>query len=640
MKKSIILGLALGFVSLFAFGAQEDPVVMTVNGHDVSLSEFQYLWKKNNSTEASENQSLDEYVNLFVTFKLKVEAALEAGIDTLPSYISELKGYRDQLTPPMLIDEDAIRAVMHEAYEYMRTYVELSHILIRISPDASPADTLAAYRKALEIRKLTQKKGADFAALAREYSNDASAEDGGYLGTNIGNRYIYDFAKGAMNTPKGEISQPVRTQFGYHLIKVHDRYEVPGQYLSGHILMSAPKDAPAEMKAEAERNIREIYRLLENGADFAELANTRNDDRYVVGKGGMYETLRGGSLPIEYESHIFALKDGQYSEPFQSDYGWHIVKRFTVTPFPDEMSLEEELKQNIYRDDRRFAGSRALARQLQSDYNFLVDENNFKDFEEKVLAYGKIDKGLTAATAAVSPLAHFDGGYITAGQFCQYLLKSDDVRIEYLKDSWNSFVNATMLAYENGRLEIKYPEFGHLMKEYHDGILLFEISNREVWDKAATDKEGLEAYFKGHKSDFNWEVPHYKGSVIYCSDAKLLKKVKKAAKKLPQDSMAVVLNRTFNNDSTTFVKVDRGLYAKGDKPLVDKLAFKEGDWTPSEDFPYVFLQGKVLKNPEDVADVRGQAVAAYQDYLEKVWVEGLRAKYPVTINQDVLKTLK
>ena len=642
MDKKLISGLLTGILALGSLFAADDQVIMTVNGKDVLLSEFEYIWHKNSNATLDSTQSVEEYADLFTVFKLKVAAAEAEGLDTLASFKSELAGYRQQMVPAYLTDKAAEQAVRDEAYRMMQMNLELSHILILVKPDAAPADTLAAYNKLMDVRRQALKKGGDFAKLAGQYSEDGSKEQGGYLGINMASRYIYPFAKAACRLQEGEISMPVRTQFGYHLIKLHRVCPLPGQYESGHIFKAAPKGRPQAEIDEAEKEIRAAYTLLQTGATFEQVADMpdNNDDRYVIGKGGRYQQLRGGSLPYEYESTVLALQDGQYSEPFRSDYGWHIVKRYSVSEFPSQQALANELAQTVSRDERALAGQTALAEQLKADYGWSESAEAFAAFEQIACQHGVLDGNLVDLVSEVAPLASYCAGQVSAQDFARFL--TDGRFSPYtLKKAWAEFSRQQLLGYEDSQLEAKYPEFAHLMQEYHDGILLFDISSREVWDRSSTDIEGLEAFFQAHKADYPWEQPHYKGFVISCSDPKVAKEAKKMIKKLEPDSVAHKLRSTFNNDSITYIKVDRGLYAKGDKPMIDKLAFKEGDWSAADsDFPYVFLQGKVLKAPEQAADCRGKVMADYQDYLEKAWVESLRTRFPVTINQEVLKQAK
>lgn len=637
--RNFLLFCLLSFVLVNVRVQAEDPVVININGEEILRSEFEYIWKKNNTENSLDKKNLDEYLDLFVIFKLKVAEAKAQGLDTTQAFISELRGYRNQLTAPYLTDKQAEEKLIDEAYAFMNQYVDLSHILIPLDKNAAPQDSLAVYNKLMELRSRIL-NGEDFARLAAEYSQDNSATDGGRIGTFLCSRLVYPIAKAAFYSKPGEISLPVRSSFGYHLIKLNAKYQVPGQYISGHILQSAPAGSPQDVVDKAKQQITEIWGLLESGQDFAQLADTRNDDRYVVGKGGKYQELGPGSLPFEYEQQIFSLKDGEYSQPFQTDYGWHIVKRFEITPLPDKEEIREELMTTLQRDERAQAGKKALVNKLKKDYAYQSDSKALAQFEQSLAGLENPDSTLQAQAANLPVLARFEHNTITSADFAEYYLQRKSL-ISSVSAAFEDYIEQRILAYEDSRLEEKYPEFGHLMREYHDGILLFEISNQKVWEKAVEDQEGLEAYFKANKASYKWDKPRFKGALIHCADEATAKKAKKMAGKLKADSLAIVLKRTFNNDSTSLIKVEQGLYVMGEYALTDKLVFKSGDWTPGKSYPVVFTKGKVLKKgPEEYSDVRGAVIGDYQNHLEKEWIKELKQKYPVSIFGEHLQSLR
>lgn len=637
MRKILSLILLACFSA--ALSAQE-PVVMTINGKPVSQGEFEYIWKKNAAGSVEDNLTFDDYVDMFVVFKLKVAEAEAAGMDTTASFINELKGYRDQLTPPYLTDAQTEQALLDEAYQLTRTYVDLGHILVSVPSDAQPADTLKAYQKVLDLRRRILAKGGDFARIAREESDESTAQNGGYLGTTVASRYIIPFARVAMALDKGQVSQPLRTRFGYHLIKLYDRFDVPGRYSSGHILKMLGQDATDEQRRAAQNEIMAIYgELLSGSKTFEEIAGSpRNDDNYVRERDGRYEPLRAGSLPYDYEKNVFALTDGRYSQPFQTSYGWHIVKRYAVLPHPSEVEIEKELKAAISRDERAQEPKKSLSRKLQQEYHFSVNRPALEAFIEKASSQSQAADALTGDISSQTVLAACNGFRLRTGDFMAWL-SAHPQGWNDLWGAWADLVDQRMLAYEDSRLEEKYPQFGHLMQEYHDGILLFEISNRDVWEKGSKDEAGQAAYFKAHRKDYTWEAPHFKGAVICCADAPLAAQVKKSIKKLPVDSIGVVLNRLYNQDEVR-VKIVQGLFAQGDNATIDKVVFNTGDWTPEAKYPVILKSGQTLKAPQEAADVKGQVMTDYQNELEKQWIENLRKKYPVVLNQEALNKLR
>ena len=639
MKKTALL-FCFSACLLVSFAQIKDPIIMNIGGKDVTKSEFEYIWKKNNTNNLQDNKSLDEYINLFINFKLKVAEAKAQGVDTTKSFINELNGYRRQLIAPYLTDKEADEAILKEAYDRIKEYVEASHILIKVAQDATPEDTLKAYQKILKVYNSTL-KGEDFAKLARENSEDGSKDDGGYLGFATGTRYVYPFENAVYRTPAGKISKPFRTQFGYHIAKVISRRPANGQYRSGHIMKAvSPSATPAE-KTAAKDSIFKIYEALKKGGSFQQFATEKSDDKGAASRNGEYGLMNCGSLPIEYEDAVFKLKVGEFSEPFQSKYGWHIVKALEFQPYPDMEKMHDEISSTISRDERSQIGRKSLAEKLKKEYNFTAHKENldmfYKAFEAIKLSGDSTL--LRALSLSEAPLFTLNGSNFTQKQFASFL-SYRKASASSLNDAYANFVQQSVLAYEDSRLEVKYPEFGHLMQEYSDGILLFDVSNREVWEKASLDTAGLEVFFAANKSKYAWEKPHYKGFIIQCANASVAKQAKKIIKKLPSDSISVVLKRTFNTDSTTQIKVDRGLYAQGENANVDFLAFKQGKLAPKTDFPEIFIKGSVLETmPESYTDVRGLVISDYQNYLEEKWIEYLKGKFKVNVDKDIVNTV-
>jgi len=623
-----------------AFAGVNDPAIMKINGKEITKSEFEYIWSKNNTNNTLDKKSLDEYIDLFVNFKLKVAEAESQGLDTTKAFLDELGGYRRQLTSPYLTDKEAEDALVHQTYDRVREYVEASHILIQIGQDASPEDTLAAWKK---INKIYNQaiEGIDFAKLAKEYSDDTSKDEGGYLGYSTGFRYVYPFENAVYNTPIGKISQPFRTQYGYHIVKVLNRRQAGGRYRSGHILKLVPKDAPEQDQATAKEAIYKIYDDIKQGGDFQKFAENESDDKSAASNRGEYNLLYCGSLPIEYEDAVYRLKPGEISAPFHSRYGWHIVKALEFLPYPTMDEMKEDINGIIGRDERSLVAKTSLVEKLKKEYSYSPVPENFTAFEKawEDLRKNQDSTGIKTLQKSGSPIFKLDGISFPQSLFAEYVTRRGSGS-NNLKATYTDFVKERVLAYEDSRLEKKYPDFGHLMQEYRDGILLFEVSNREVWDKATRDTAGLEAYFASHKSDYAWEKPRFKGFIISCADKKVASQAKKIMKGLASDSVAVVLKRTFNTDSTTLVKVEKGLYAAGENPTTDSLVFKQKNTKKDAKFPVQFLKGSLLKKgPESYTDMRGQVISDYQNFLEKEWVDGLKKKYEVKINEEVVNTV-
>jgi peptidyl-prolyl cis-trans isomerase SurA len=512
---------------------------------------------------------------------------------------------------------------------------------LAVQPGASPEDTLKIYQKALALYKRAL-KGEDFAKLARENSDDGSKEDGGYLGYATGLRYVFPFENVAYNTPIGKIAAPIRSQFGYHIIKVLNRLDAGGKYRSAHIMKAVQPTATPEEKAAAKDSIFKIYKALQAGGDFTKFATTQSDDRGAAERGGEYGLMFCGSLPYEYESNVYKLKVGEFSAPFQSKYGWHIVKALEFQPYPPLAEMRNDITGFIAQDEvRTQVAKKSFIERVKKDYGFTLNKESFDQFVKAYdLARLKGDSSLVKGLSeSMNPLFVLNGRNFSQKGFALAIAKKADAA-NNLTTAFDNYVGELALAYEDKNLEKKYPEFGHLMQEYRDGILLFEVSNREVWDKASQDTKGLEKYFKDSVDKYNWDKPHYKGFVISCANKDIAAKAKKMIKKMASDSISIVLKRTFNTDTTSVIKVEQGLFTQGENANVDFLAFKKTQPELDKKYPVAFLSGKVLaKGPESYTDVRGLVISDYQNFLEESWIKSLRAKYKVIVNKEVLNTV-
>lgn len=644
MKRTVISLVAIFALFSGIFAQSSDPVLMKINGKPVLKSEFEYIYNKNNSNNSLDKKTLEEYVDLFINFKLKVEEAKTQGIDTTKSFISELSGYRSQLTKPYLTDSKVDEATIREAYDRSKEDVDVSHILIRIPQNATPADTLKAWNDINAVWKRVQKE--DFNKVAKETSQDQSVEQNqGHIGWISAFRTVYPFETVAYNTPVGTISKPIRTAFGYHVVKVQGRRNSLGEVLVAHIMTFTSKGEEAVNK-KAKATIDSIYQRIKAGDDFGTLAAKHSMDKGSSVKNGELPWFGTGRMVPEFENAAFALKNkGDVSEPIQSAYGWHIIKLIDKKPLASYEDLKADLERKVKRDERANRGQEAFLAKSKAENNYQLNAASLKEFY-KVLGTRKLaDSAFVADVAKLDkPLFSVAGKKYTQADFAKYLKKNNasdkTIASEIINEKLDAFVNAELLAYEDEQLEKKYDDFRNLMQEYHDGILLFEVSNREVWDKASKDTEGLAKYFNTHKDNYKWDKPHYKGRVILCKDKETFAAAQKIVKKAAADSIDKYL-RVRLNDSIQHVKVEKGLYVQGENKVVDNQVFKTKDkFIPSKDYPFSFVVGKTIQKPEDYTDVRGLVTAEYQEFLEKEWIKSLRAKYPVNVNDDVLKSVK
>ncbi len=556
------------------FAYAQDEVLMTVGGENITKSAFEYIYNKNNADNAIDKKNLDEYVELFTVFKLKVAEAKALGLDTTQAYTDELAGYRNQLANNYLFDKTLEEKLRNEAFDRLKVIANVSHILLRLPENPAPADTLEIYQKALDIKKRLTKE--NFETIAREVSEDPSVQqNGGTLGNISAFMMVYPFENAAYQTPVGQISEPVRTSFGYHLVKVNTRGENPGEVKIAHISLNVPKNAPADTLKAKEQEINDLYNRLKAGESFESLVQFSDDKSTPTGELPWFGV--GRILP-EIERTAFALKVGETAAPVQSPMGFHIIKLLDKKPFELTEQQKAEAERMFNNSDR-------------------------------------------AGLPVFSFLANLRKEY------------SDNAEISALDD-------LALFNYAKAQLETTNPEFKNLMQEYRDGILLFEISNRKVWEKASEDTLGLEKFYAANREKYTWKQPHFKGRIIYAPDEETAQAVRSVIKNVPKDSIDTRL-RT-NSDIITKIRIQNGLYAQGDNAVVDRFVFKTGDFTPDEKYPVVFIAegGELLEQPQELADVRGQVISDYQNFLEENWVRELKEKYPVVIFEEVLKTIK
>ncbi|MCL1942894.1 MAG: peptidylprolyl isomerase [Candidatus Azobacteroides sp.] len=655
MKEKVAFLLLFLFSGTGIFAQNSDPVLMKINGVEIKKSEFEYIYNKNNAADAADQKGLDEYVDLFTNFKLKVIEAESQGLDTLSSFKKELAGYRRQLSQPYMEDKDVEDAFAKEVYNRMQENVDISHILVRLPQYYTVKDTLDAYNRILEIRSRVvgskKNKAEDFNAVAKEVSEDPSAEtNSGHLGYITAFSTVYPFETAAYNTPVGQISMPVRTMFGYHIIKVEGRRPNPGEVLTSHIMVGTPREADADTLAKAHAKIDSIYNLVINGTmTFADAAKKYSDDPGTSVNGGELPWFGVGRMIKEFENTAFSLKKGEVSKPFKTAFGYHIMILNDIRPLGSYDEKQNEIKATLPRSDRFADMKNEIANKLKKIYHYTPDAQGLQAMITLGSANEKIDSVFFAKAGTMDgKLFSLEDQNYTQNQFAYYIDKNRASNkltpSDYLTEKYDQYVNAAVSEYKEQNLEKMYPDFANLMREYHDGILLFEISNREVWDKAAKDTQGLEKYFDNNRNDYNWPKPRFKGFVISCADKNIQQEADKLAKVTPSDSLTKVLTTKFNLNGNTNIKVEKVLVPQGENKAVDCFGFKTADkkdYQAPEKLPYVFVIGKILKTgPESYQDVKGLVTSDYQNYLEEQWLKYLKAKYPVEINEEVLKTVQ
>ncbi len=644
-----ILPLLLFSTHIFC-QADSDKILMTIHDRQVTLDEFERIYNKNNSSTALEQQTVEEYVDLFINFKLKVIEAEELGLDTTQRFLKEFNGYKEQLAKPYLSDEEEVEALVREAFERAQKELNVSHILIRANAEAPPEDTLRAYNKAVEIRARLL-SGEDFGTVAKATSDDPSAKtNAGLLGWFTVFRMVYPFESGAYNTEKGKVSIPVRTRFGYHLIKVNDIRPAQGNVRVSHIMIMTPEGMNDDKKADAKNRIFELYDSLQSGIDFAQIAKSYSEDRGSAARGGELPMFGTGRMVAPFEEASFALANiGDISEPIQTSYGWHIIKLLEQKNYDDFETVQADFRANVTKSDRNTYSKKALVEKIKQNNNFNENRENLYPF------YSVVDSSIYNRNWEKSKAAGLNEVLFTIGDrsvtqpdFASYLADkqgTNKTNIQVLVDNhYEKFMEEQVLQYEEDQLPGKYPEFKHLIQEYHDGILLFDLTDQMVWTKAVEDSVGLEAYYEDNKSNYMWDK-RLDAALVTCRDAEVAafarEQLSKKKRKRPSlEGLQSLAYAEFSDSSCFSFEINK--YEMEDHPLIDKMDWNEpmSDNTEEDGKVIFVLKNKILKpEPKLLDECRGIVTADYQNHLETDWIETLRAKYNVQVNREMLSEI-
>ena len=630
---------------------QDSPVLMTIGDEKVSLEEFERIYRKNNNPTSLNRQSAEEYLELFINFKLKVKEAESLGMDTTARFLNELEGYRRQLAKPYLVDEEDKEAMMKEAYEWSKYDIKASHILIRLPDSPVPEDTMAAYEKMMVIRDRIL-GGEAFETVARATSEDESVrQNGGNLNYFTVLSMVYPFERVAFTTPVGKLSMPFRTDYGYHIMMVYDKRPARGQVKVAHIFIRTPRGMDEEGKLMAYQKVQMVYDSLKMGVDFGELAMHHSEDPASAREGGNIPWFGTGRMISEFEDACFAIENkGDYSMPFKTFYGWHIVKLIDKQGIGTFEEMKPELQQKINGGGRMNIRSERFVQKLQKEYGFTAYP------EALVPLYQAVDSTLLVGQWKSGHLKELDSELmkigdrkVETGEFVSYVetrQNSGKSRnpLAYVDMLYKEFTFETVIAYEESRLSEKYPEFRYIYQEYHDGILLFDIMDQKVWTMAVADSAGLESYHKEHRKEYMWgdRTEAYllstNGQVDMAGLRSAYKKILKG--KWNQEA----LNEHYcHNDTVPCITLSYLLVEKGVNEMVDARngATGPGPVTENgENRTFVIVKGVRSPQAKKLDDARGQVTSDYQEYLEAEWINYLKEKYPVTVDRNLLTKIK
>ena len=643
--------LFLGYFFLSAtmsFAQQKKEVLFTIDSKPYYTDEFSRIYNKNIDLVKDESQKdLKQYLELFIGYKLKVNKALKLGLDKNANYITELKSNRTQLAKNYLTDSKVTQELIDEAYSRLQKEVRASHILLIVDENAAPADTLLAYNKCLAIRKRAI-AGEDFGKLAQENSMDTSAkENNGDLGYFSAFRMVYPFESGAFNTKKGEISNPVRSRFGYHLIKVIDLRDNRGEMNVAHIMIMKPTDPSKE--AEAKSKINDIYKKIQQGENFETLAKDFSEDKSSSDKGGALNRFASGQLSSnEFEDIAFSLtKENPLSKPFQSQYGWHIVKFIERFPVKSAKEMQQDLNAKISKDERSRKISNSVNNKLKKEYPTKRNDKIYDAVAKSITAE------YTAGTWKIPEDKNFNESFltirdkqITARSFLEYVFeqqksfKDSKLSLKNISDNiYEKFLNEQLNKFADENLESRFSEFANVMEEYKDGLLLFDLMEKEIWEKSKTDTVGLKKFHSLHREKYVWKN---RLDLLIASSSKE-DVAKNVIQMLKTGKSAEDIKKAFNTDKVVDIMISEGIYEEGNAVIPKNVTAKVGvtDVLQNGAYFYVTKVKKILPAGEKTfEEAKGKVINDYQQNLEENWVSELKKEFTVVVNQNVFEKVK
>lgn len=667
MRKIVLsLGLLLSGSFLMGQTINDASVLLVVGKDSTTRGKFMKNYLQNNpqsSDAVPDRKSVEEYLELYTNFRLKLEAAREGRYDTIGYLKNELDYYRDELAEPYLVDKDYVQHLYEEAYDHMLFDVRVRQILIAVSPSASPKDTLAAYQQALDVRKQIL-DGADFADMAVKYSaeyqrrrmNLMRTGKEGELGFFTAFNMIYPFEQAAYSLKVGELSMPVRSKYGYHLLQLLDKKPSLGKVGASHIMIvdqnpSNPKDTTRDSKAMIEQ----VYAELQNGADFGELAKKYSDDKYSGAQGGSLGVFAVSRMIPEVVEPLYDMKVGEYSKPVRSRFGWHIVRLDSKVPVGSFDAEKSFIENSVKKDDDRYSlAVRSLQKKMLEESEAVVNKSLLKQFR------AQLPDTLMRNAIVIDAESNADFYAQTLVTYKDYQMSVEEA-LNFARDflgrsvvldvdSWfPQFIKecqgAAAIRYRSSHLESMYPEFKELVEEYSDGIYLFDINNKEVWAKAIVDSAGLEKYFEEHKDAYM--TKEMVQASIWSFDSEKVKEkdvkrfiMKSMKKGLVEGELQQAADEKFGAGNLT---VNSGLYASGENEVLDQLGWNLGmsSVLNLEGSKKAFAYVSSIEKPkhQNLQDVRGLVVSDYQAYLEDLWIKSLKEKYPVTVNKDVFESI-
>lgn len=650
-----VFGLYFGLNASTVLAQKNNPVVFSYGEQSVRYDEFKRGLLKNQSPEASQltEQDIEDYLNLYMHFRLKVQDAYDQKLDTSRYFKGELNVYRKQIARPFLTDKNVSEKLMKEAYERHQYDINAAHILIEVKNFENPSDTLEAYNKIDSIRNLIVNNTMSFAEAASLFSQDPSARvNKGELGYFTVFQMVYPFESMAYNTPQNEISPVFKTDFGYHILQVLDKRPNPGSIQVAHIMLLNNTNATEAEKARNREKAQEIYNKIMSGEKtFEEMARLYSEDNSSKNFGGVLEAFsRTSQFPAQFKDAAFLLEeDGAISKPVITDYGIHIIKRISLTPVSSYEQMKNKLSQDINRDSRSYKNTLAVFDRVSQELNLKHNAKSYKRFMKKYMNNTYLENNWTYAPKKDSAqiLFSFADVSVPVRDFARHLIEqqslASDANLEALiQKHYNKFVVDRVMEHYEKNLDQYNAEYRHLLRDYKDGILLFSLMDDKIWSQSMRDSVGLETFFKERQSQYQWDE-RVQMHIFATSDTKVVQTLKDMLnKKISNDSIV----NYFKTQNPLALNVRKGLFSLGDDDFVDEAFSQPRKTAPfyyiSEEDPIYYIHSvEAFFEPtaKTLDEIRGPVISEYQDYLEEIWIQELKEKYPVQINQEALTML-
>lgn len=636
---------SLALLGLFAFAhaqVSSTDVLFTVDGDPIKADEFIRVYNKNLDLVKDETQKdIDNYLHLFINYQLKIKEAKRLGLDKASSYLKEFTGYKDQLLKNYLSDSKVTESLMKEAYDRMGYEVKASHILIRL--EENETDTLKVYQDLMALRDRVIAEGYDKVKAEVHDGQTVFAEQLGYFSAF---KMVYEFENVAYNTKVGDISEPFRTQFGYHIVKVEDKRPSLGEVTVAHIMVNTTAN---DSVGDAEVRIHEIYKKIKQGEDFESLAKQFSDDKSSALHGGELTPFTSGQLSApEFESVAFGLNSaGELSKPFKTDYGWHIIKLLNKTEPLSYEESQDDIKNKMKRDARSKLINTPLAKDLRAAYNVTPSPNALAYFESILDANffsrswelpDDFDKDKTLLTIQKDTIRYEDFGNWLLSIQQVYAAKTMPFKTVIEKE-YKGFEEDALIQYHKEHLEFENKEFGYILKEYRDGLLLFDLMEQEVWKAAISDTLGLRSYYERHKDAYFWDA---RVDAVIATSAKE-KNILKVQKLWRKGTSFEEIDKELNTHTEQKVIFTEGIKPIDYQGFPQKVVLKTGlskVYFYNNAYHLINVNTLLPKTYKTLEEAKGKLISDYQNVLEDNWLKQLKNRYKVIVDTAVLQNVK